>query len=116
MRHAILLAGGQGRRFWPKSRKRRPKQFMPLLGEQSLLRMTAERLAPVVPYERQWVVTHRDYVEQVRKELPEVPGSHIIGEPRALNTAPAVALATALVRESDSRAVTMIQAADHWIR
>src|SRR5205814_2572897 len=74
------------------------------------------RLVTVVPFARHWVVTHRDYVDLVRKELPEVPAAHVIGEPRGLNTGPAVALAAAAMREEDPNALMLVQAADHWIR
>jgi len=116
MRHALLLAGGQGKRFWPRSRRQRPKQFMPFAGGPSLLRTTAERLVPVVPFERQWVITHRDYVDRVREELPEIPNDQVVGEPRGLNTGPAVGLGAALMQARDPEAVMIVQAADHWIR
>src|SRR5262245_40702 len=116
MRHALLLAGGQGKRFWPKSRRERPKQFVSFDGERTLLRATSERLLPVVPFERQWVVTHRDDVARVRRELPEVPPAQVIGEPRPLNTAAAVGLGATLIEAADPGATILTQAADHWIR
>src|SRR5262245_50455000 len=115
MRHALLLAGGRGTRFWPRSRRDRPKQFVEFTGGRSLLRATAERLLPAVPFSRQWVVTHRDYVERVRRELPEIPAAQVVGEPRALNTAAAVGVGAALIAASDRDPVMLVQAADHWI-
>lgn len=116
MRHALLLAGGQGRRFWPRSRKARPKQFMTFAGNRSLLQATSARLLKVVPAERQWVVTNAEYVALVRADLPAIPPEQVIGEPVGRNTAPAVGFAAALLGERDPDAVMLVQAADHWIR
>lgn len=115
MRHALILAGGQGRRFWPRSRRRRPKQFMAAADGRSLIRVTADRLLPVVPFERQWVITHRDYVRQVRAELPEIPADQVIGEPHGLNTGPAVGWSAELMAARDPEAIMVVQGADHWV-
>ncbi len=115
MRHAVILAGGSGVRFWPLSRRRRPKQFLPLAGEISLLRATFERLLPVVPAERVWVVTGARLVAMVRRELPELSRGHVLVEPSARNTAPAIHLAALRAAAEDPDAVLLVVPADAWV-
>ena len=115
MRHAVILAGGSGVRFWPVSRKNRPKQFLPLGGERSLLRETFERLAPLVPPERIWVVTASEHGRKVAKELPEIEARRILREPLARNTAPAIHLAALAVLAEDPEAVLLVVPADAWV-
>src|SRR5688572_19623900 len=78
---AIVLAGGSGTRFWPVSRRDRPKQLLALDGERTLLQATVDRLAPLVPAERVWVCTGERLAEQVRAQLPEVPAAQVLSEP-----------------------------------
>lgn len=113
--YAVILAGGGGTRLWPMSRPETPKPFLPLLGERSLLQLTADRLVghPELPLEFRdvWVVTDRRYASLVREQLPDVP---ILIEPAGRNTAAAVALA-ALRIERDPDEVMLVLAADHHI-
>jgi mannose-1-phosphate guanylyltransferase len=88
---ALILAGGSGTRFWPASRRRRPKQLLPLLDDRTLLRLTFDRLRPLVGPDDVWIATARDLGEAVRRELPEVPPEQILLEPEGRNTAPAIA-------------------------
>ncbi len=113
--HLVLLAGGRGTRFWPLSRKRRPKQLLPLLSERSLLRETWERVAPLGRDERSWVITAADLVADCRRELPELKAARVLGEPVGRNTAPALALAAALAKKEDRRAVLAVFPSDHHI-
>jgi mannose-1-phosphate guanylyltransferase len=113
--HLVLLAGGRGTRFWPLSRRSRPKQLLPLLSDRSLLRETWERVAPLGRRERSWVITASDLVKECRRELPELAASRILGEPVGRNTAPALALAAALARKEDPRAVLSVFPSDHHI-
>ncbi|MGB6335829.1 MAG: sugar phosphate nucleotidyltransferase, partial [Thermoanaerobaculia bacterium] len=87
---AIVLAGGSGTRFWPLSRRRRPKQLLALDGEQSLLRATVSRLAPFAEPSSVWVCTTRELSAAVRDELPEVPAEQILEEPAGRNTSAAI--------------------------
>jgi mannose-1-phosphate guanylyltransferase len=87
---AIVLAGGSGTRFWPLSRRRRPKQLLALDSEQSLLRTTVSRQAPFVEPSSVWVCTTRDLAAAVREELPEVPPEQILEEPAGRNTSAAI--------------------------
>ncbi len=113
--HLVLLAGGRGTRFWPLSRRSRPKQLLPLLSDRSLLRETWERVAPLGKAERAWVVTAGDLADECRGELPELSPARILGEPVGRNTAPALALAAALARREDPKAVLAVFPSDHHI-
>jgi mannose-1-phosphate guanylyltransferase len=114
MRHAIILAGGSGERFWPLSRPDRPKQFLPLAGNLSLIRATFERLRPVVGPDRVWVVTSAEHARRVSRELPEVVGARILREPRRRNTAPALHLAALAIARRDPQASLLVVPADAW--
>jgi mannose-1-phosphate guanylyltransferase len=114
MRHAVILAGGSGERFWPLSRPERPKQFLPLGGDASLLRATFERVRGVVPPERIWVVTLDRHARRVRRELPEVAPGRVLREPQARNTAPALALAAWSIGRRDPAGTLLVVPADAW--
>lgn len=112
-RYAVILAGGRGERFWPLSRAARPKQLLALVGNRPLLAQAGERLDGLVPPERVLVLTNADLVEATRRAAPELPAENIFGEPVGRDTAPAVALATALVKARDPNGVFAILTADH---
>ncbi len=116
MFHAVIMAGGSGTRFWPKSTRKHPKQFLNLFGDQTMLQTTANRIKELIPAERLWVITNDRYVNLVKKQLPEVPQKNIIGEAVAKNTAPCVALAASLIQEEDPDATLAILPADHLVR
>jgi len=117
--HAIILAGGRGTRFWPRSRTRTPKQLLNIVGNDTMLEQTASRLAPLFPPSRQWVVTNTEQAAAVRKQMPGVPASHILSEPVGRNTAAAIGLAAAhllhagMGKEND--ALMAVLPADHYI-
>jgi mannose-1-phosphate guanylyltransferase len=113
--HAVILAGGKGTRFWPKSRARRPKQLLPIIGERTMVQETVERLAPLVPPERVWVVTGADHADEMREQLPGVPAGQIVVEPLGRNTAPAIGLAAELIAAIDPHATMVVLPADHHI-
>jgi mannose-1-phosphate guanylyltransferase len=110
---ALILAGGSGTRFWPLSRKSRPKQLLALEGERTLLRETLERLAPGIGPEAVWVCTTEALADAVRKDLPEVPPEQILAEPEGRNTAPAIAWAVRSMPEAARREVVAVLPADH---
>jgi mannose-1-phosphate guanylyltransferase len=112
---ALILAGGSGTRFWPLSRRRRPKQLLALDGEASLLRATALRLAPLVPAEAIWVCTTRELGPAVRRELPEVPPEQVLLEPEGRNTAPAIGWSLRSMPEAVRRGVVAVLPSDHRI-
>ncbi|MBC6479196.1 MAG: mannose-1-phosphate guanylyltransferase [Hormoscilla sp. GM7CHS1pb] len=114
----VLLAGGKGERFWPLSRKDRPKQFLSLDGSgKSLLQETADRLLNIAKgWEGLWVCTSRQLADGVLQQLPQLPQSNLLAEPEGRDTAPAVAWTTLKIaqREGQDRAIGFFPA-DHWI-
>jgi mannose-1-phosphate guanylyltransferase len=97
---AVLLAGGRGTRFWPRSRIRSPKQLLNIVGTQTMLRETMARLSPLFPPSNVWIVTNTQQASAAKREMPRVPKSHVLSEPAGCNTAAAIGLAAVhLVRE-----------------
>src|SRR5882757_3989712 len=101
----VILAGGSGTRFWPRSRKSRAKQVLALDGDRTMIQQTLERLLPLADAGDVWVVTNDLLAEQIKAQLPEVPDEHILSEPAARNTAPACALAAFLLERTQPDAV-----------
>jgi mannose-1-phosphate guanylyltransferase len=115
MLHATIMAGGGGTRFWPRSRQHRPKQFLTLTGDRSLLQQAMERAESLVPAERCWVITADAYRAETGRQLPQLPADHVIGEPCGRDTAPCIGLGAALVALHDPGAVMLVTPADHVI-
>jgi mannose-1-phosphate guanylyltransferase len=115
MLHALIMAGGGGTRFWPRSRVGKPKQFLALAGEQTLLQQTVERIESLVPPERTWVITGAAYADETARQLPRLPRERIIGEPCGRDTAPCIGLGAALIRQHDPSAIMAVMPADHVI-
>lgn len=113
--YALILAGGRGTRFWPRSRRARAKQVLRFFGERSLIQQTVDRLASVVPPERIWILTNDHLRAEIIKQLPDVPKRQILAEPAARNTAPAIGLAAHLIAQEDPKAVMGVFPADHVI-
>ena len=113
--YALILAGGSGQRFWPLSRRARPKQLLKLVSDKTLLEETIDRLAGLVPDERILILTNVDQEAAVRELLPDLPPENILAEPAKRDTAAAVALATAWVAARDHRATMIVLPADHVI-
>jgi mannose-1-phosphate guanylyltransferase len=111
----VVLAGGSGTRFWPKSRGARPKQFLAFGGTESLLTETLERAAAVAPVERTLVITAAQHVGLAREQAPRVPAEQVVGEPAARDTAAAIGLAATLVAARDPEALLLVCPADHRI-
>jgi len=112
--HAVILCGGRGERFWPKSRRNRPKQFIPLYGSRTLIQETSRRIAPLCPVKRQLFVTPVELVPLLRRQV-KVPRRNILGEPCGRNTAPAIGLAALTLVRRDPEAVMVVLPADHLI-
>jgi mannose-1-phosphate guanylyltransferase len=112
---AVLLAGGRGTRFWPRSRTRLPKQLLNITGEATMLRETAARLAPLFPAKNLWAVTNIEQAAAVRRELPGVPASHVIAEPLGRNTAAAIGLAAFHLANRHGDALMAVLPADSYI-
>jgi mannose-1-phosphate guanylyltransferase len=113
--YGLILAGGRGTRFWPRSRKRTAKQVLNVVGERSLIQATVDRLAPVIPPERIWVLTNDHLRDVIIKQLPAVPPRQILAEPMQRNTAPAIGLAAHILHQQDPEAVMGVFPSDHVI-
>ncbi|HTB79657.1 MAG TPA: sugar phosphate nucleotidyltransferase [Opitutaceae bacterium] len=111
----VILAGGKGERFWPQSRRRSPKHLLPIVGDTSMLAQTLARVRPLVPAQNIFIITAADQARAVRAQCPALPRANIVAEPVGRDTAPAVALAAALVGQRDARGVFAILPADHVI-
>lgn len=115
MLHAVVMAGGSGTRFWPKSRRHRPKQLLRLFGDATMLQQTVSRVWPMIPLERTWIVTGADQAEMVRGQLPDLRADHVVTEPCPRDTAPCVGLAAITVARVDPEAIMLMMPADHVI-
>lgn len=115
MLHALIMAGGGGTRFWPRSRQKKPKQFLTLTGQRSLLQEALDRVEAVVRPENTWVITSATHQAEVARQLPEVPADQIIGEPVGRDTATCIAVGAALIQKTDPEAVMVVTPADHVI-
>jgi mannose-1-phosphate guanylyltransferase len=115
MLNALIMAGGGGTRFWPRSRQQRPKQFLTLSGERSLLQQAWDRVEPLVPADRLWVITSRTHLEETARHLPRLPSDQIIGEPVGRDTAACIGLGAALIARRDPAATMIVTPADHVI-
>jgi mannose-1-phosphate guanylyltransferase len=113
--HAVILAGGRGTRFWPRSRTRTPKQLLNIVSERTMLQQTVDRLAPVFPPSRLWVVTNDAQAAAVRRQLPRLPAAHVLSEPAGRNTAAAIGLAAVHLARLHDDALMGVLPADHFI-
>ncbi len=112
---ALILAGGSGTRFWPASRRRRPKQLLPLKGGVSFLRRTVNRLLPILEPSDIWICTGAVLAEEVMEQVPEVPRHQVLSEPVGRNTAPAIAWTLCSIAPADRDQVLVSLHSDHWI-
>ena len=112
---AVIMAGGAGTRFWPLSTEARPKQFLRLFGQRTLLQLSYDRLASMIPPEQILVLTSGRFMDLVAEQLPELPAGNIIGEPMRRDTSAAVALAALLCRKRFGNPVMGVFTSDHLI-
>jgi mannose-1-phosphate guanylyltransferase len=113
--HGLILAGGRGTRFWPRSRRNRAKQLLRFFGDRSLIQQTVDRLRLVLPPDRIWILTNDHLRGEIVEQLPEVPKRQILAEPAPRNTAPAIGLAAHILQSIDPDAVMGVFPADHMI-
>ena len=111
----VILAGGSGTRFWPRSRRARAKQVLALDGERSMIQQTVERLKPLATLDNTWVITNEYLAHEIADQLPGLPDGQIVQEPVARNTAPACGLAAFLIERQNPDAVMGIFPSDHVI-
>lgn len=112
---ALIMAGGKGERFWPKSRASLPKQFLNLCGSKTMLQQTVERIELLVPPERIFIATGRDYVAHVEGQMPGIPEKNIIIEPMSRDTAACIGLSALYIEKQYPNAVMIVLPADHII-
>jgi mannose-1-phosphate guanylyltransferase len=111
---AIVMAGGSGTRLWPLSRRRAPKQLLPLTGETSLLQQTVARISPLLDAAEIFVITNQAHVRETVAQLPQLPQENVFGEPLARSTAVAAGLATVIARRDEDE-VALVLPADHFV-
>lgn len=113
--YGLILAGGRGTRFWPRSRRARAKQVLSFFGERSLIQQTVDRLSPLIPPDRIWILTSEALRPEIIRQLPEAPKAQILAEPAQRNTAPAIGLAAHIIGQLDPDAVMGVFPSDHII-
>ncbi len=112
---AVVMAGGRGTRFWPRSRGHRPKQFLAMAGQETLLHQTVNRLKGRFEDSNVYIVTTEDLAAETRRMLPQLPVENILVEPEGRNTAPCLALALVAIEQRKPKGVMVVLSADHWI-
>ncbi len=115
MNIALIMAGGSGERFWPLSRKDKPKQLLKLIHEKTMIREAFERIEPIIPSENIFISTNKDYYEQIIKEIPELQKSHIIIEPIKKDTAACIAYSIMVIKKIYNKCQLVILPSDHLI-
>lgn len=113
---ALIMAGGKGTRFWPLSTEEKPKQFLNLVGEKTMIQMTIDRILPIIPIEKIFVCTGERYIDLVKKQLPNLPDKNIIVEPEGRNTAPCIALSSLIIRRYYKDSTMVVLPSDHLIK
>ncbi|MCR5251758.1 MAG: NTP transferase domain-containing protein [Lachnospiraceae bacterium] len=114
---ALILAGGKGERFWPRSRKNCPKQFLSLTGDgRTMIQQTVERIRPLVDPEDIFIATNKSYRDLVREQLPEIPEENVLYEPVGRNTAPGIGLGAVHIRRKYGDAIMLVLPSDHQIK
>ncbi|AFN73261.1 Mannose-1-phosphate guanylyltransferase [Melioribacter roseus P3M-2] len=114
--YAVIMAGGVGSRFWPRSKERKPKQLLRIFGENTMIQDTVNRLDGLVKNENIYVITNKIQKMRVVEQLPQIPQENIIDEPFGKNTAACIGLASILIKQRDPEAVTLILPSDHLIK
>ncbi len=114
--YVVIMAGGIGSRFWPRSRQDFPKQFLDILNTgKTLIQWTFDRFVPFIPAENIYVVTSHEYTDIVHDQLPGLPAENILGEPSRKNTAPCIAYISFKLQQIDPQASLIVAPADHLI-
>lgn len=114
---AVIMAGGKGERFWPKSRENHPKQFLSLTHDgETMIQKTVKRISSLVEQEDIFIVTNEFYKKIVMEQLPDIPEENILSEPYRKNTAPCIAFASSVIKSKYDDAIMMVLPSDHLIK
>lgn len=113
---ALIMAGGKGTRFWPLSTADKPKQFLKLLGSETMIQMTVKRINKLIPIHKIFICTTEKYLNLVKEQLPNLPLENIIIEPEGRNTAPCIALSSMLIKRRFNDTNIVVLPSDHLIR
>lgn len=113
---AVIMAGGRGERFWPKSRKDKPKQFLKIVDENSMIQKSVKRLEGLVDHNNIYISTTNEYIQLVKEQLPQIPVENIIIEPFGKNTAPCIGLAAIHIQKKHPNATMVVLPSDHLIK
>ncbi len=116
MLHGVIMAGGSGTRFWPKSRKSKPKQLQNIFSKRTMIQETLDRIKPLIDTNNTLIITGRSHAEELKKQVPEIPDQNIIIEPVGRNTAPCIGLAALYIKRKDPQGVMAVLASDHLIK
>jgi mannose-1-phosphate guanylyltransferase len=113
---AVIMAGGVGTRFWPLSRKQKPKQFLPIISDKTMIEETAFRLLPLISPSQIYTIANRSQSKTINELLPQIPEENLLIEPKGKNTAPSLMLATAVIYRQNPEAIVIALPADHMIK
>lgn len=114
--YAVIMAGGVGSRFWPRSKKKMPKQLLKIIGEHTMIQATVNRLSGLIEKENIYIITNQVQRQEVINQLSEIPEENIIEEPFGRNTAACIGLASVIIKAKDPEAITIVLPADHIIK
>lgn len=112
----LIMAGGKGTRFWPKSTEEKPKQFINLLEERTMIQLTIDRIRNILPIEKIFVATGEKYIDLVKEQIPDLPYQNIIVEPVGRNTAPCILLASLYIKQIYNNCNIAVLPSDHLIK
>lgn len=113
---ALIMAGGKGSRFWPLSTEEKPKQFLKLIADETMIQMTVKRIEEIIPIENIFICTTRQYSKLVEEQLSKLPKKNIIIEPETKNTAPCIALSSLIIKRYYGDASVLVLPADHLVQ
>jgi mannose-1-phosphate guanylyltransferase len=113
--YALIMAGGIGTRFWPLSRKKKPKQFLPIISDNTMLEETVKRISPLIPNSNIYTIANHQQTQTIKALLPDISEEKFIVEPEGKNTAPCLLLASAVIHLKNPEAVMAVLPADHFI-
>ncbi|MFZ7121889.1 MAG: mannose-1-phosphate guanylyltransferase [Eubacteriaceae bacterium] len=113
---ALIMAGGSGKRFWPLSTEKRPKQLIKLISDKTMIRETVDRISPIIPFDKIFIATNIKQFKAIHAELPEIPEENIIIEPSFKDTAAAIGYGSIYIKKRYSESEVVVLASDHVIK